>query len=91
MNAAVQQENNQLKETVEGLERERDFYFNKLREIEVLIQAEVDQEPEVEQAENSLISRMQAVLYSTEEGFEIPAGEEDGAAPVEMAAEEETF
>src|SRR5690606_30431359 len=36
--AALQQEVATLKETVSGLERERDFYFSKLRDIELLIQ-----------------------------------------------------
>lgn len=35
---ALQQKNVELTETVQGLERERDFYFSKLRDIELLIQ-----------------------------------------------------
>jgi microtubule-associated protein, RP/EB family len=71
--AALQQENTTLKETVVGLERERDFYFSKLRDIELLIQQAVEEDPELENQEDGLIKSIQAILYSTEEGFEIPA------------------
>ncbi|KFH49035.1 Microtubule integrity protein-like protein [Hapsidospora chrysogenum ATCC 11550] len=71
--AALQQENATLKETVVGLERERDFYFSKLRDIELLIQQAVEEDPELEKQEDGLIKQIQAILYSTEEGFEIPA------------------
>lgn len=70
--AALQQENAALKETVTGLERERDFYFSKLRDIELLIQQAVEEDPEVEKQEDGLVKHVQAILYSTEEGFEIP-------------------
>jgi len=59
-------ENNQLKQTVEGLERERDFYFSKLRDIELLVQQAVEQDPDIEKDENGLIKLVQAILYSTE-------------------------
>ena len=71
--AALQQENATLKETVVGLERERDFYFSKLRDIELLIQQAVEEDPELEKMEDGLVKAIQAILYSTEEGFEIPA------------------
>lgn len=71
--AALLQENATLKETVVGLERERDFYFSKLRDIELLIQQAVEEDPELEKQEDGLIKSIQAILYSTEEGFEIPA------------------
>ncbi len=76
----MSQENKQLKDTVAGLERERDFYFNKLRDIELLMQQEVEVKPELEAEEGGLVGKMQAVLYSTEEGFEIPP--EDDPIPV---------
>lgn len=76
--AALQQENATLKETVTGLERERDFYFSKLRDIELLIQQAVDEDPELEKQEDGLVKHIQTILYSTEEGFEIPA-EGEGA------------
>ncbi|OCK80758.1 hypothetical protein K432DRAFT_381928 [Lepidopterella palustris CBS 459.81] len=83
--AALKEENNVLKETVAGLERERDFYFSKLRDIELLIQQSMDADPELEKDEGSLLKQIQTILYSTEEGFEIPA-EVEGEV-----GEEETF
>ena len=67
--AAVVSENTQLKATVEGLERERDFYFSKLRDIELLIQQAIEQDPEIEKDEEGLIKHIQAILYSTEACF----------------------
>ncbi|KAM0803409.1 calponin homology domain-containing protein [Usnea florida] len=84
--AALMAENTQLKQTVEGLERERDFYFSKLRDIELLLQQAVDQDPEIEKAEDGLVKHIQAILYSTEEGFEIPAEAEGG-----VVDDQETF
>lgn len=83
--AALQAENNQLKETVVGLERERDFYFAKLRDIELLVQQAVEEDPEIEKQEDGLVKQIQLILYSTEEGFEIPAEGE------ELADDQETF
>jgi len=83
--AALREENNVLKETVSGLERERDFYFSKLRDIELLIQQAMDADPELEKDEGGLLKQIQTILYSTEEGFEIPV-EAEGEVP-----EEETF
>lgn len=85
--AALQAENTQLKETVVGLERERDFYFSKLRDIELLVQQAVEEDPELEKQEDGLVKQIQLILYSTEEGFEIPAeGEEE-----EGLDDQETF
>ena len=69
--AAVSAENTQLKQTVEGLERERDFYFSKLRDIELLLQQAVEQDPEIEKAEDGLVKHIQAILYSTEVCLEL--------------------
>ncbi|KAF1816617.1 hypothetical protein P152DRAFT_464116 [Eremomyces bilateralis CBS 781.70] len=82
--AALVMENNQLKETVAGLERERDFYFSKLRDIELLIQTEMETHPELEEVEDGILKQIQNILYSTEDGFEIP--QEEGEVQ-----EEETF
>ncbi|KAK3368254.1 calponin homology domain-containing protein [Podospora didyma] len=76
VNAALQQENATLKDTVVGLERERDFYFSKLRDIELLVQQAVEEDPELEKQEDGLVKQIQTILYSTEEGFEIPDGEQ---------------
>jgi len=70
--AALTQELNAQKEAIAGLEKERDFYFAKLRDIELLLQQAVEENPELEKEEDSLIKHIQAILYSTEEGFEIP-------------------
>ncbi|KHN97082.1 EB1 protein [Metarhizium album ARSEF 1941] len=82
--AALQAENATLKETVAGLERERDFYFSKLRDIELLIQQAVEEDPELDKAEDGLVKQFQLILYSTEEGFEIP----EEAEPLD---DQETF
>jgi RP/EB family microtubule-associated protein len=83
--AALQQENNTLKETVVGLERERDFYFSKLRDIELLVQQAVEEDPELEKPEDGLVKQIQTILYSTEEGFEIPDAAE------QVVDDQETF
>ena len=70
--AAAMQENAALKETVTGLERERDFYFSKLRDIELLLQQAVEADPEIEKDEDGLIKHIQAILYSTEVSFSLP-------------------
>lgn len=79
--AAVLQENAQLKETVTGLERERDFYFNKLREIEVLLQQAVDADPEIEKDEDGLVKSVQTILYSTEVSYEVSCERGTGIYP----------
>jgi RP/EB family microtubule-associated protein len=53
-------------ETVQGLERERDFYFSKLRDIELLIQQAMEADPVLEEDEGSLLKQIQTILYSTE-------------------------
>ncbi|KAG6364301.1 hypothetical protein INS49_005901 [Diaporthe citri] len=73
--ASAALQNTQLKETVVGLERERDFYFSKLRDIELLVQQACEEDPELDKEEGGLIKNIQTILYSTEEGFEIPEGE----------------
>jgi len=60
-----------LRLTIEGLEKERNFYFGKLREVEIMCQTE----PEVDAATKSKVLE---ILYATDnEDFEAPA---DGAA-----------
>ncbi|KAF8187760.1 calponin homology domain-containing protein [Pholiota molesta] len=85
-NEAVQQLQAQVKELsthLEGLEKERDFYFEKLRDIEILVQQQIEV-LEGEGKDDHTLREIQKILYSTEEGFEVP----DAAAAVD---EEETF
>lgn len=77
----LKQENDQLKEAIAGLEKERDFYFSKLRDIELLLQTAIEQDPSIESDENGLVKNIQTILYSTEEGFEIPDQEGGGEEP----------
>ncbi|TWU73183.1 hypothetical protein ED733_003954 [Metarhizium rileyi] len=81
---SLQAETASLKDTVVGLERERDFYFSKLRDIELLVQQAVEEDPEIDRADDGLVKQIQVILYSTEEGFEIP---EEG----EQLDDQETF
>ena len=55
-----------MKETVTGLERERDFYFSKLRDIELLLQQAVEADPTLDEDENGITKHIQTILYSTE-------------------------
>lgn len=80
-NAAAQIEdlNAQLMEmklTIEGLEKERDFYFGKLRDIEVLAQ-------EYENDGGEFSQKTLAVLYATEDGFAVPEDEDIPPPPEE--------
>jgi len=57
--------------SIEGLEKERDFYFGKLRDIEVVIQ-------ESSESSDPLASKILEVLYATEDGFAVPDDDEAG-------------
>ncbi|CAL8293091.1 unnamed protein product [Boreogadus saida] len=59
----------ELKLTVDGLEKERDFYFSKLRDIELICQ-------EHESETNTSLSKIIDILYATEDGFAPPEDEE---------------
>lgn len=63
-----------LKLTADGLEKERDFYFGKLRDIEIICQ-------EHENENNPVVTKIIGILYTTEEGFVPPEDDEidDGA------------
>merc|ERR1719166_6003 len=66
----------EMKLTVEGLEKERDFYFAKLRDVEVLCQ-------ENEGVGGDLVKKqILDILYQTEDGFAVP-DEEDCPPPPE--------
>ncbi|XP_059837720.1 microtubule-associated protein RP/EB family member 3b isoform X1 [Hypanus sabinus] len=55
----------ELKLTVDGLEKERDFYFSKLRDIELICQ-------EHESENIPAVQRIVEILYATEDGFAPP-------------------
>jgi len=81
---AIQNLTAQMKEmsvNLEGLEKERDFYFSKLRDIEILAQQQIET-LEAAGKDDETLREIQKILYSTE-GFEVPEG-----GP---ADEEETF
>uniref|UniRef100_A0A8D0HUC6 Microtubule-associated protein RP/EB family member 1 n=1 Tax=Sphenodon punctatus TaxID=8508 RepID=A0A8D0HUC6_SPHPU len=63
--AELIQQINVLKLTVEDLEKERDFYFGKLRNIELICQ-------ENEGESDPVLQRIVEILYATDEGFVIP-------------------
>ncbi|KAI9365960.1 calponin homology domain-containing protein, partial [Zopfochytrium polystomum] len=57
-----------LKTIGDTLERERNFYYLKLRDIEVLILARLDKDKKTD----PILRKIQTILYSTEEGFVSP-------------------
>jgi len=63
----------EMKGHIELLEKERTFYYSKLRNIEILLQDTED--------ETGLKQKILDILYQTDEGFEQP--EEEAAAPEE--------
>jgi microtubule-associated protein, RP/EB family len=82
-NEELKNSKSELKAELDRLEKERDFYFDKLRDIEMMLQ---DLEDHGEGTE--LTANIFKILYATAEGFE-PADVEDdlleveGAVPVE--------
>lgn len=76
----------ELKVTVDGLEKERDFYFGKLREIEILVQEQL--ETSQGDTDGECIKEIQAILYRTEEGFEVPP---EGEGEDDEQYDDETF
>ncbi|VEU20703.1 DEKNAAC101581 [Brettanomyces naardenensis] len=66
-------------QTQESLETERNFYFNKLREIEIICQNlndKLNESAKLEVTVPELVKHMQEILYSTAEGFQVPEEEE---------------
>ncbi|KAJ3026808.1 hypothetical protein HK097_006301, partial [Rhizophlyctis rosea] len=78
----VTQQTMEMKIGMEQVEKEREFYFNKLREIEVYVQTQL--ETGTNPAVEGVLKDVQSIMYKTEDGFEIP----DGAEGEEV---EETF
>lgn len=80
----------ELKMTVDGLEKERDFYFGKLREIEIEVQEYVDNTNTTHSPDSlHIVKGIQTILYSTEDGFEVPPEEE--VEKIEEFDDNETF
>lgn len=82
----------ELQVEMSGVEKERDFYFDKLRDIEMMLQ-----DLEDNGKGNELTASIFKILYATAEGFQ-PAGDEEQSGglntskePEEEAQEEETF
>lgn len=78
--AALTKTITELKLSVDEMEKERDFYFNKLRDIEILTQKISD--PVI--TSSIFFKQITEILYTTEEGFEIP--QENGTANKEDSA-----
>ncbi|XP_077496870.1 microtubule-associated protein RP/EB family member 1 isoform X2 [Amblyomma americanum] len=90
----------ELKTTVDGLEKERDFYYGKLRDIEVLCQ-----ECEQKHGKSQVVDQILEILYATEphafnetgnmhpegrmEGFSVPEDYVEDGGPVAAGEEEE--
>lgn len=75
-----------LKLALEGVEKERDFYFGKLREIELLCQ-------EHGQENDDLVQRLMEVLYASDEqvGVRSPRLPSSEATPARSAAHPAIF
>ncbi|CCH60944.1 hypothetical protein TBLA_0D04480 [Henningerozyma blattae CBS 6284] len=78
----LKNDNEKWKETVEVAQRERDFYFGKLRDIEIFTLATLDLIKEGTQPSETIdltnaLTKIQNILYATEEGFYEAPIEED--------------
>ncbi|KAI8820878.1 calponin domain-containing protein [Fimicolochytrium jonesii] len=87
----MQQQVMEAKLTVEQVEKEREFYFSKLREIEIYVQEQLAAGLDGG-AHDHVLQHISDVMYKTEDGFEIPQGGEGAQAESAIAGgEEETF
>ncbi|CAE6438647.1 unnamed protein product [Rhizoctonia solani] len=69
--AAAHKQVQEMSAHLEGLEKERDFYFAKLRDIEIIVQQQMET-LEADGKSDETLAAVQKILYSTEEGFEVP-------------------
>eukprot|EP00429_Kryptoperidinium_foliaceum_P099298 CAMPEP_0176239808 /NCGR_PEP_ID=MMETSP0121_2-20121125/29056_1 /TAXON_ID=160619 /ORGANISM="Kryptoperidinium foliaceum, Strain CCMP 1326" /LENGTH=89 /DNA_ID=CAMNT_0017579295 /DNA_START=9 /DNA_END=278 /DNA_ORIENTATION=- len=80
--AAQEEEIEQLRGTVEGLEHERNYYFRKLREVEILcasLQARMEEtETLPDLTHKRIVEDIQEILYAEHDGAPIDA---EGEAP----------
>jgi len=80
------QEIDDMKQTLDGLEQERDYYFRKLRNVEILcetLQAKMGDDVNAE----SIIKQVQGILYAeNEEDEELPT--EGDSAPIQGQSED---
>merc|ERR1712216_171978 len=85
--AAIDDEQDRLREevvdlkiTVDGLETERDFYFQKLRDIEILCQA-LQANPDPHMTTSKFVEDVQRILYAKDEEDDGNDGDGNGAHP----------
>jgi len=73
---AVAKVNASLQLKIENLERERDFYFQKLRDIELYTQA-IEDNPNASQEQVSFMKEIQKILYATDSDDFVTVDPED--------------
>ncbi|KAJ3226241.1 hypothetical protein HK099_005346 [Clydaea vesicula] len=71
----LSQNNLELKVAMEQMEKEREFYFSKLREIELFVQENLDNGTPKTSVE--VLKDIQQIMYRTEDGFEVPVEDEE--------------
>ena len=77
-----------LQADVEGAETERNFYFDKLRSIEMMFQ---DNDSTSRLEGNELSAAVLKILYATAEGFDVIPHDEDGMHDEDHDGNQETY